>query len=105
VKALTKGNFDEVFKRAMKADRSEDHVLVTINSSRRGPLIFGYTTMSLPLGALLDGFDTVVTVINLTASLRRLGGALTAGAGVERVRSVKKQLSGASGRGQRRAPK
>jgi hypothetical protein len=58
--------------------------------------------MSLPLGDLLDGFDTVVTVIDLTASLRRLAAALTASAG-EEVRSVKKQLSGASGRARRRA--
>jgi hypothetical protein len=58
VQVLTKGNFDEVFRRAMKADRAENHVVVTINSSRTGPLIFGYASMSLPLGDLLDGFDT-----------------------------------------------
>jgi hypothetical protein len=104
VQVLRRGeNFGEVFKQAMKADRAENHVVATINSSRQGPLIFGFASMSMPLGSLLNGFDTVVTAIDLTASLRRLAGALTAEVGVEEGRPVKKQLSGASGRARRRA--
>jgi hypothetical protein len=104
VQVLRTETFGQVFQQAMKADRTENHVVVTINSSRRGPLIFGYASMSLPVGDLLDGFDSVVTVIDLTASLRCLAAALTAEVGVEEVRPVKKQLSG-SGRARRRAPK
>jgi hypothetical protein len=105
VRVLAEGYFDRVFKRAMKADRAEDHIVATINSSRQGPIIFGYASMSMPLGSLLNEFDTVVTLIDLTASLRRLAGALTAEVGVEEVRSIKKQLSGPSGLPRRRAPK
>jgi hypothetical protein len=102
VQVFEEGNFDRVLKQAVKADLAENHVVATINSSRQGPLIFAFASMSMPLGSLLNGFDTVVTAIDLTASLRRLAGALTAEVGVEEVRPVKKQLSGTSGRARRR---
>jgi hypothetical protein len=101
VEVVKTKNFDLILRQAMQVDWPE--VVVTIDASRRGPPIFGFASMSMSVGSLLDRPDAVVTVFNLTTSLRRLAAALNAGE--EEVRSVKKQLSGASGRGRRRAPK